>query len=92
MSPTPVIAPRRAGPARVRQRSEGRAFNIVHLIYRAKSYESHAKDYEFSRAAMRVHWQAGYDDAVRTLRRPEILEPAPPPCRLRTFDIATETD
>jgi NTE family protein len=46
----------------------------VHLIYRAMNYEGHSKDYEFSRASMQEHWRAGYHDAVRTLRHPEVLE------------------
>jgi NTE family protein len=49
--------------------------NIVHLIYQQKSYEGHAKDYEFSGTSMREHWQAGYDDTRRTLRHPQWLAP-----------------
>jgi NTE family protein len=48
-------------------------YNIVHLIYRARSYEGHSKDYEFSRLSMQDHWRAGYHDAQRTLRHPEIV-------------------
>src|SRR5262249_23658209 len=55
---------------------ERRAVNIVHLIYRPKGYEGDSKDYEFSRRSMEEHWQAGYYDAVRALRHPEIFEPA----------------
>jgi NTE family protein len=51
-----------------------KVYNIVHLIYRAKNYEGHSKDYEFSRLSMQDHWRAGYQDAVRTLRHPEVLE------------------
>src|SRR5580700_5812911 len=51
-----------------------RVYNIVHLIYRARNYEGHSKDYEFSRASMQEHWRAGYHDARRTLRHPEVLE------------------
>jgi NTE family protein len=51
-----------------------KACNIVHLIYRTKSYEGQSKDYDFSRASMEEHWRAGYHDAVRTLRHPEVLE------------------
>ena len=47
--------------------------NIVHLIYQQKSYEGHAKDYEFSGTSMREHWQTGYDDTHRTLRHPDWL-------------------
>jgi NTE family protein len=49
------------------------AVNIVHLIYQQKSYEGHAKDYEFSGTSMREHWTAGYNDTKRTLRHPEWL-------------------
>ena len=51
------------------------AVNIVHLIYKQKSYEGHAKDYEFSHTSMREHWEAGYHDTQRTLRHPEWLSP-----------------
>jgi NTE family protein len=51
-----------------------KVYNIVHLIYRARNYEGHSKDYEFSRLSMQDHWRAGYQDAVRTLRHPEVLE------------------
>jgi NTE family protein len=55
------------------QATDHSIYNIVHLIYRAKHYEGDSKDYEFSRLTMEEHWQAGYNDAVRTLRHPEIL-------------------
>ena len=65
-------------------------YNIVHLIYRSKHYESHAKDYEFSRPSMIDHWRAGYNDAIRSLRYPEILErPERGEC-VRTFDLAID--
>jgi len=51
-----------------------KVYNIVHLIYRARNYEGQSKDYEFSRLSMEDHWRAGYHDAVRTLRHPEVLE------------------
>ena len=43
-------------------------YNIIHLIYHARNYEGHAKDYEFSRASMEAHWRAGCNDTRRTLR------------------------
>ncbi len=65
-------------------------YNIVHLIYRSKNYENHAKDYEFSRLSMMDHWEAGYNDAVRTLRYPEIFErPEVGDC-VRTFDLTLD--
>ena len=48
-------------------------YNIIHLIYRAQNYEGHSKDHEFSRLSMQDHWRAGYHDAIRTLRHPEVL-------------------
>jgi NTE family protein len=62
-------------------------YNIVHLIYRAKAYESHSKDYEFSRLSMEEHWKAGYRDARRTLRHPEILERPTNHEGVFTFDL-----
>jgi NTE family protein len=58
----------------LRTAANHKVYNIVHLIYRARNYEGHSKDYEFSRASMHEHWRAGYHDAARTLRHPEVLE------------------
>ena len=44
---------------------------IVHLIYRRRAYDGHAKDYLFTRPAMIAHWTAGREDAGRTLAHPE---------------------
>lgn len=41
---------------------------ILQLIYQQKSYEGHAKDYEFSGTSMREHWTSGYEDTMRTLK------------------------
>jgi NTE family protein len=46
------------------------SLEIVQLIYRAKRYENHAKDYEFSRLTMREHWAAGRADVLQTLHDP----------------------
>jgi NTE family protein len=46
---------------------------ILRIIYQQKAYEGHAKDYEFSGTSMREHWQSGYEDTKRTLKRPEWL-------------------
>jgi len=40
---------------------------IAQLIYRDKSWEGQAKDYEFSRATMAEHWLSGRDDVMRTI-------------------------
>jgi NTE family protein len=62
-------------------------YNIVHLIYRPKNYEGHSKDYEFSRLSMEEHWRAGYRDAQRTLRHPEVLERPTNREGVFTFDL-----
>jgi NTE family protein len=64
-----------------------KVYNIVHLIYRAKNYEGNSKDYDFSRASMEEHWRAGYRDAVRTLRHPEVLERPANHKGVFTFDL-----
>jgi NTE family protein len=46
------------------------SLDIVQLIYRAKRYENHVKDYEFSRLAMREHWAGGRADVLQTLHDP----------------------
>lgn len=61
-------------------------YNLVHLIYRSKRYESNSKDYEFSRFSMEEHWKAGYMDAVRTLRHGSIFERPTGDC-IKTFDF-----
>jgi NTE family protein len=61
--------------------------NIIHLIYRARNYEGHSKDYEFSRLSMQDHWRAGYHDAVRTLRHPEVLARPTSLDGVFTFDL-----
>jgi NTE family protein len=67
-----------------------KVYNIVHLIYRAKNYEGHAKDYEFSRLSMEDHWRAGYHDAVRTLRHPEVLARPTNRDGVFAFDLARD--
>ena len=65
----------------------GTAMDIVHLIYRRKMFETHSKDYEFSRVAMGEHWRAGIADARLTLARPEWLAAPPPETAVRVFDF-----
>lgn len=71
--------------------ADRKAFSIVHLIYRARNFEEHSKDYEFSRVSMEEHWRAGYHDARRTLRHPEILERPKSLEGLFTFDLAQDS-
>ena len=52
------------------------------------TYESIAKDFEFSRRTMEEHWRAGYDAAVRALGHREVLELPDRIDGVRTFDFA----
>lgn len=40
--------------------------NIIHLIYRDKSYEQHFRDYQFGKSTMREHWASGLLDIRNT--------------------------
>ncbi len=64
--------------------------NIIQLIYHARNYEGVSKDYEFSRRTMNEHWQSGYNDAVRTLRHPEVLLRPENVDGVFTFDLAVD--
>lgn len=70
--------------------ADEKVYNIVHLIYRSKNYEGTSKDYEFSRATMEEHWRSGYNDAVRTLRHPEVLQRPENHDGVFTFDLARD--
>ncbi len=61
--------------------------DIFHLIYRDKPYERESKDYEFSRAAVEEHWEAGERDMRRTLAHPETLRSDATVNGVTTFDF-----
>ncbi|WP_342361540.1 patatin-like phospholipase family protein [Terrarubrum flagellatum] len=61
--------------------------NIVHLIYQQKSYEGHAKDYEFSGTSMHEHWSSGYEDTKKTLRHRKWLEIPPEDIGMVVHDV-----
>ncbi len=70
--------------------ADRKVYKIVHLIYRSRHYERQSKDYEFSRLSMQEHWEAGYNDAVRTLRHPEALMRPTDRSGVATFDIGVD--
>ena len=72
------------------QQADDKVCNIVHLIYRAKSYEGIAKDFEFSRRTMVEHWQAGYRNAQQSLTNPQILQLPDRLEGVRTFDAGAD--
>jgi NTE family protein len=60
---------------------------ILELIYQQAAYETQAKDYEFSAASMREHWNSGYRDTQRTLRHRDWLEVSESDAGLSFHDI-----
>jgi NTE family protein len=70
--------------------ADEKVYNIIHLIYRSKHYEGASRDYEFSRRTMEEHWSAGRNDAVRTLRHPEVLRRPDSADGVFTFDLARD--
>src|SRR5262245_65572328 len=71
----------------LQQEADEKVCNIVHLIYRARSYEGVAKDFLFSRQMMEEHWESGYDDARRALAEPEVMRRPDPIDGVGIFDV-----
>ena len=61
---------------------------IFHLIYRDKAHELDSKDYEFSRAAVQDHWEAGARDMHITMSNPAALKGVAQQNGVTTFDLA----
>ncbi|MBN9540404.1 MAG: patatin-like phospholipase family protein [Reyranella sp.] len=72
------------------QAADDKVYNIIHLIYHARKYEGASKDYEFSRRTMEEHWASGYNDMMRTLEHPEVLQRPSSPDGVFTFDLAMQ--
>jgi NTE family protein len=70
--------------------ADEKVYNLIQLIYRAQKYEGNSKDYEFSRRTMEEHWTSGYNDAVHTLRHPEVLQRHEGMHGVFTFDLAVD--
>ncbi|HEY1461674.1 MAG TPA: patatin-like phospholipase family protein [Casimicrobiaceae bacterium] len=65
-----------------------RNITIMHLINRRLDQASSAKDYEFSRGTMQMHWQTGLEDVRRTCAHPNWLNATEVVDGVRTFDLA----
>jgi len=63
---------------------------ILQIIYQQKAYEGHAKDYEFSGTSMREHWQSGYEDTKRTLKRRDWISMPPDGQGILVHDVHRE--
>jgi NTE family protein len=65
---------------------------ILQMIYQQKAYEGHAKDHEFSGTSMREHWQSGYEDTKRALRRKDWLAMPPHGAGIVVHDVHREDE
>ena len=74
----------------LKEHANERHYNIIHLIYRSRQYELDSKDYDFSRMSMEDHWRSGYNDTVRTLRHPEVLDRHTGDRRVFIFDLGRD--
>ncbi|WP_343227600.1 patatin-like phospholipase family protein [Rhodanobacter sp. 7MK24] len=85
-----IVPPeRRDDPAyrRAEREARGALVNLIHLIYRDRPCEGHYRDYEFSAASMRSHWQGGIDDMRRSLMQPGWLDLPSPEQPFVTHDV-----
>ena len=68
------------------------SITLVHIIRRYKSSETQSSDYEFSRASMQEHWDAGRLDMAHSLRSLAATSSGDTPTNLpgsfRVFDYA----
>jgi NTE family protein len=71
-------------------RSNSASVDIVHLIYRQKQYERDSKDYEFSRASVLEHWQAGQRDMRQTYEHPDWLAKSSVDVGVTAYDLAID--
>jgi NTE family protein len=60
---------------------------ILHLIYQQSAYEGAAKDYDFSAASMREHWESGYRDTSATLQHRDWLQMPSPDSGIVVHDV-----
>ncbi|MGO4304557.1 DUF3734 domain-containing protein [Cupriavidus sp. RAF12] len=61
--------------------------NVIQLIYRDKSFEGSAKDYQFGALTMHEHWASGLEDIRDTLRHPKWLAMPGPERPFVTHDV-----
>ena len=62
-------------------------YDVVHLIYRSKSYESSSKDYDFSHVGVVEHWNSGARDVHLSMRHKDWLERPQSGETMMTYDL-----
>lgn len=58
---------------RLRELAHDPAASVVQLIYRARTWEGGAKDYEFSRGTMEEHWAAGREAVAAAIKGGDLI-------------------
>jgi NTE family protein len=61
--------------------------SLVHLIYRANSWEGGSRDYEFSARAMEEHWAAGRTAIAETMANAQVVAANIVDGRTAAFDL-----
>ena len=61
---------------------------VRRLLDRQKRYERDSKDYEFSRASVLEHWQAGQRDMRQTYEHPDWLAKSSVDVGVTAYDLA----
>jgi len=69
------------------QEARVKVATVVQLKYQSNKYETAGKTFEFSRAGMEEHWQAGYENTKLALSEPGILELPHVTEAARIFDV-----
>lgn len=72
---------------RIEAAADGKAVNVVHLIYKDKFYEGHYKDFEFSSDTMTEHWSSGLNDIRQSLAHTDWFAMPTGRQRFATHDI-----
>jgi NTE family protein len=67
--------------------ADGRAVNVLQLIFKNKAYQGHYKDYEFSIDTMQDHWQTGLDDIRASFEHPDWFAIPSHDSRFITHDV-----
>jgi NTE family protein len=69
------------------QEAHVKVATVVQLKYQSDKFETAGKTFEFSRAGMEEHWQAGYEDTKLALGEPGIFELPHVTEAARIFDV-----
>jgi NTE family protein len=63
------------------------AVTIMHLINRSEAYDTHSKDYEFSRQSVNGHWDAGRCDVEHSVHHQSWIDRKPIGAGMQVFDL-----